>query len=483
MDFIPRVFLLTVLTRYGVICNQHNHKRFLFDPTSVPSTPDPTFLTAELKYLHEQLHDLSDKNIELTVRNSLLSSELQHQKDFVQTLKTNITKLESTYSKEKVVLNDKIHELQTKVNESNSLAIQLTNNLTSCALQRRQLEEAVNISSTKINLLEKQLNDSLVNQSHDARVVELQLNISRIQHDCAHQNITSVDKINLLQAQLNRSTSLIGKLEANLTTCTKSNDQTEAALNVSRERNQLLETQLNGTRKELNIRNSDLDQCQRTALAMSSNIANLQSLSNGSTLCPNYEVCGLDLVFLVDESGSVGTDHFQMLKDFIFKIIQFLNIDPHTDQVGVVTYSTTPQLEFYLDTYPQQLYLYEAVQNISFNHPGLTLTSRGLRFVRENLFNGTNGDRTGHPNVLVLLTDGTPILPSHASLEAEKLKNQSVDIFVIGISKEFNRQINLDIATDSSHVQSIADFGSLDNPTLVRDFVRKLMKVCTNIKS
>ncbi|XP_062607614.1 integrin alpha-2-like [Saccostrea cucullata] len=480
MDFIPGVFLLIVLTQYGVICSQHNIKRFLFDPTTVPTTPDPVFLMTEVKYLHEQLHELSDKNIELSVHNSLLSSELRHQKDLVQALKTNITTLETTNSKEKGVLNDKIHELQTKVNESSSLVIQLTNNLTSCALQRNQLEETLNTSNAEIDLLKKQLNDSVANQTHAALMAGLQANISRIQKDCDHQNITSIDKINLLQDQLNRSTSLIGNLEANLTTCTKSNEQREAALHVSRQRNKLLETQLNNTRKELNIRNSDLDQCQQMALAMSTNIANLQTFSNGSTPCLNTADCGLDLVFLVDQSGSVGSDNFEMLKDYIFKTIQFLNIGPHSDQVGVVTYATLPQLEFTLNTYPHQLSLLKAVQNISYNHPGLTMTASGLQFVRENLFNVTNGDRPGHPNVLVLLTDGRPMNSIHATLEAEKLKNQSVEIFVIGISKNFNRQDSLDIATDSNHVLSLADFGTLHNPTFVLDFLRKLMNVCKN---
>lgn len=96
--------------------------------------------------------------------------------------------------------------------------------------------------------------------------------------------------------------------------------------------------------------------------------------------------CGLDLVFLVDESGSVGQDNFDILKDFMNRIIQHLNIGPRDNQVGIATYASTAQREFDLDSYSTKTSLIHAVRNISYNHSGLSFVSRGLRLGSKSFF-------------------------------------------------------------------------------------------------
>jgi collagen type VI alpha len=170
-----------------------------------------------------------------------------------------------------------------------------------------------------------------------------------------------------------------------------------------------------------------------------------------------------------------------MFKDFIQNIVKGLKIGVSDVQVGVVTYATSSKAEFYLNTHSDKASLLSAIQNISFNHPGLTFTSHGLQFVNEKLFNNTNGDRPDYPNTLVLLTDGNPLLTSQANLQAERLQNRSVDIFAVGVSNEVNRHELVELTKDSSHVQTFPDYGNLDNPAVVQNFVNKLMAGCKNM--
>lgn len=187
------------------------------------------------------------------------------------------------------------------------------------------------------------------------------------------------------------------------------------------------------------------------------------------------------MVFLVDESGSVGQNNFDVLKDFMNRIIQHLNIGPRDNQVGIATYASTARREFDLDSYSTKPSLIHAVRYISFNHSGLSFVSRGLRLVASQFFNGTHGDRANYPNVLIILTDGDPLDPSRAKLEASSLENQGVEIFVVGISRDATNQNLVDLATDSSHVLPILDFGDLDGPAFVQESIQKLMAVCQTV--
>lgn len=62
------------------------------------------------------------------------------------------------------------------------------------------------------------------------------------------------------------------------------------------------------------------------------------SLYNVNELCVSLLVCGrvkADIVFLVDESWSVGTNNFGKLKDLLFRIVTYFpSIGPKGTQVG-----------------------------------------------------------------------------------------------------------------------------------------------------
>lgn len=286
MDCIP-VVLLVILGHYGVICNPQDNKRFLFDQTAGLTTPDPAYLAAEVKYMRDQLHGLSDKNMELTVQNSILSSQVQQQNTVINSLKSNATNLENSHSLEKSALNDKINELETKLNESNISVIQMMSNISSCISLRNQLENALNASHSKVDHLEKKLNNSMdiYNSSvhtaleqckkNESSLVQQLQNTSTIQQDCSHQNTVLTHQntvlthqntvftaeVNHLQTQLNESTSLIQTLESNWTTCLKHTSQLEESLNVSNARNHLLENQLSSIVTDRNNLSTALSQC------------------------------------------------------------------------------------------------------------------------------------------------------------------------------------------------------------------------------
>ncbi|KAF3705128.1 Collagen alpha-1(VII) chain Long-chain collagen [Channa argus] len=73
------------------------------------------------------------------------------------------------------------------------------------------------------------------------------------------------------------------------------------------------------------------------------------------TTAPPQPVCGkakADIVFLVDESSSIGANNFIKVKDFIFRVATYFPVfGPRGTQIAVVHYSDEPRIEFRLSDF------------------------------------------------------------------------------------------------------------------------------------
>ena len=99
------------------------------------------------------------------------------------------------------------------------------------------------------------------------------------------------------------------------------------------------------------------------------------------------QVCetSVDLAFILDSSGSVGSYNFQKVKNFVKDVVDFFNIGTSGAHVAVVTYSTYTRLEFNLKAHYTKSAMKNAVGNIYYRG-GWTYTADALDFVRRNIF-------------------------------------------------------------------------------------------------
>jgi uncharacterized protein YegL len=100
----------------------------------------------------------------------------------------------------------------------------------------------------------------------------------------------------------------------------------------------------------------------------------------------------VDLVFVLDNSGSVGVENFKKVKDFVKRVIDFFNIGADGTHVSVVTYDTDTHIEFNLVKYFTKNELRNAVDDIQY-HGFLTYTGEALNTVRQNVFTTRAGMR------------------------------------------------------------------------------------------
>uniref|UniRef100_W5N2C8 von Willebrand factor A domain-containing protein 2 n=1 Tax=Lepisosteus oculatus TaxID=7918 RepID=W5N2C8_LEPOC len=136
----------------------------------------------------------------------------------------------------------------------------------------------------------------------------------------------------------------------------------------------------------------------------------------------------VDVLFLLDGSYSVGKGGFERSKHFALKLTDALDISPERVRVGVIQYSSTPRLEFSLDSCPTRDELKQRLKKLSFKG-GSTQTGLALKYVIRKGFPG--GRNTTIPHVLIILTDGKS--QGAVQLPADQLKKNGITIFAVGI--------------------------------------------------
>ena len=92
-----------------------------------------------------------------------------------------------------------------------------------------------------------------------------------------------------------------------------------------------------------------------------------------------------DIQFLLDTSSSVGSTDFTKVLDFVKTFAENFDIGPDSVHIGVTSFGTTPQNEFWLNQYTNKTALLAAIDQIQYGG-GQTYTAEALQFVRENAF-------------------------------------------------------------------------------------------------
>ncbi|XP_042174587.1 collagen alpha-1(VII) chain isoform X7 [Oncorhynchus tshawytscha] len=186
---------------------------------------------------------------------------------------------------------------------------------------------------------------------------------------------------------------------------------------------------------------------------------NVLVLDTETTVGPG-PVCGrvkADIVFLVDESWSIGSNNFAKLKDFLFRVVTYFPvIGPQGTQIAVVHYSDEPRIEFKLNDYKNRNSVLKALRGVHYGG-GNTKTGKGMSYVLKELFQESLGMRQEVPHVLVLLTDGRAV--DDVEQPSRIAQAYGVSVLAIGVAN-----------ADMDELKKIAYPASYQNIFYARDF-------------
>ncbi|XP_078409894.1 collagen alpha-1(XII) chain [Cetorhinus maximus] len=186
-----------------------------------------------------------------------------------------------------------------------------------------------------------------------------------------------------------------------------------------------------------------------------------------------------DIVFLVDESWSIGQDNFKKIRDFLFRIVSYIpKIGPAGTQVAVAHYSDNPRTEFQLNQYKDRNSVLRAIRGVQYGG-GNTRTARGIGYVLKELFQATAGMRQDVPHILVLLTDGRS--QDEVELPARVAFGLGIKVISVGIAsadmEELKRIVYLGPRNNVFFASTFDDL-----PLIERELVERICTEATEIE-
>ena len=125
----------------------------------------------------------------------------------------------------------------------------------------------------------------------------------------------------------------------------------------------------------------------------------------------------IDLVFALDESGSVGSSNYQKAKDFMKTVVDRFDVGPGANQaqVAVMTFSTHAELNWKLDRYTSKADVTNAITGIAYDS-GWTCTGKAMEMMTDQMLCSTcGGYRAAAKRVVLFLTDGNPSASRHCT--------------------------------------------------------------------
>ncbi|XP_042851724.1 collagen alpha-3(VI) chain isoform X4 [Panthera tigris] len=168
-----------------------------------------------------------------------------------------------------------------------------------------------------------------------------------------------------------------------------------------------------------------------------------------------------DIIFLVDSSWSIGKEHFQLVREFLYDVIKSLAVGENDFHFALVQFNGNPHTEFLLNTYRTNQEVLSHISNMSYIG-GSNQTGKGLEYVMQNHLTEAAGSRAsdGVPQVIVVLTSGHS--DDGLALPSAELKSADVNVFAIGVEDSDEGALR-EIASEplNMHVFNLENFTSL----------------------
>ncbi|CAH2283003.1 collagen alpha-6(VI) chain-like [Pelobates cultripes] len=170
-----------------------------------------------------------------------------------------------------------------------------------------------------------------------------------------------------------------------------------------------------------------------------------------------------DIVFLIDESSSIGATNFQLTRVFLHKVVNALDISLNNVRVGLVLYSDEPRLEFNLNSFDKKLDILDYITKLPYRG-GKAHTGAAIDFLRKKMFSKQNGGRAhqGVQQIAVIMTNGNSV--DSPAKPARKLRRSGVEVFVVGFQNANNTELEV-IASHPprKHLTNVESFLQLSN--------------------
>uniref|UniRef100_A0A672L876 VWFA domain-containing protein n=1 Tax=Sinocyclocheilus grahami TaxID=75366 RepID=A0A672L876_SINGR len=205
-----------------------------------------------------------------------------------------------------------------------------------------------------------------------------------------------------------------------------------------------------------------------------------------------------DIAFIVDQSSSIRSKNFQLVRDFLENTIGGLDVGEGKIKIAVVLYSDFPRADVSFNTFDDKTDILRYISSMPYGR-GKTYTGAALKFAKEHVFTKARGSRRDQhvQQVAVVITDGKST--DEVARAAAALRRSGITIFALGI-KDTEEDDLREIASYpyKKFVFNVEDFDKLNSLSNIltktlcneitdsiipREKVRKLLIVITDGES
>ena len=143
------------------------------------------------------------------------------------------------------------------------------------------------------------------------------------------------------------------------------------------------------------------------------------------------------MVFVMDESGSVRASNFEKMKRLAIDITDSFEIGPDRTRVAWISFASSAQVVFNLNSYSTKDTLHNAIRGIAYGG-GNTAIGRALETLHTEGFDGGR-DSFDTPEVAIVVTDGRTNRGISTSTAAANLRRErNVNVFAVGVGTGVN---------------------------------------------
>ena len=175
--------------------------------------------------------------------------------------------------------------------------------------------------------------------------------------------------------------------------------------------------------------------------------------------------CPADIIFLLDDSTSIGDEDWDNTLTFINMIIDAFPIASNQTRVGALTFSSRAEVEFHLSKYQDKATLQSAFAGITLSGGDTNIYS-AINVMRTQMLLEEHGERTEATDVAILITDGQSNKDaSKTEAEALAAREVGVEFIAIGITDKADKgdllKVTGEVPGEDSRVLLVPGFDEL----------------------
>lgn len=189
-----------------------------------------------------------------------------------------------------------------------------------------------------------------------------------------------------------------------------------------------------------NVNACDSNPCQNGGTCASLQGAFTCSCPDGYTGLYCQKACSayVDLVFIIDSSGSIRRERFPAVINFFASIVEQIELGRDKTQVGALIFGDVAHVQFNLNTYSSKGDVVTAVKSTPFLGERTNIAS-ALWILRNTSYLPANGGRANAQKVAILFTDGDSNVDSQDTIPYAVLaRNAQILLIVVGMGTDID---------------------------------------------